>query len=165
MSDVEVRRVGPEAWQAWRDIRLRSLRESPDAFGSTVERERAFTEVDWKRRAGGPGPAVLAFRGGDPVAMGAGWPYEPGKLMIVAMWTDPRLRGRGIGRRILDELVGWAREAGLRPDLWVADANPAARGVYEAYGFVANGESAPLREDSDLTRSRLVLDAPDISDS
>jgi GNAT superfamily N-acetyltransferase len=157
VTSVGVRLVGAEAWQTWRDIRLRSLRDSPDAFGSTYAREVAFAEAHWTGRLADDAPAVLAFHDGAAVAMGAGWVYEPGKLMIVAMWTDPRLRGRGIGTRILDELVTWAREHGLRPDLWVADGNPAARAVYERYGFVPNGVTAPLRAGSPLQMRRLVL--------
>lgn len=164
-SSVEVRFVGPDDWRTWRDLRLRSLRESPDAFGSTLEREQAFDEDDWAERLDGSGPAVLAYSGSDPVGMGAGFRYEPGRLMIVAMWTEPTQRGLGIGTRVLDVLVGWAREHGLQPDLWVADANPAARTVYERYGFVADGDAEPLREGSGLTKARLVLPGPDMSRS
>lgn len=157
MTGTEIRAADADDWQMWRGIRLRSLRDSPDAFGSTLEREEGFTQGDWTRRLDGSGPAVLAWAGGEPVGMGAGFIHEPGKLMVVAMWTEPALRGQGIGHRVLDALVGWARERGVRPDLWVADANPAARRVYESYGFVANGDTSPLRAGSDVTMSRLVL--------
>jgi GNAT superfamily N-acetyltransferase len=157
MTTVDVLRVGSDAWETWREIRLRSLRDSPDAFGSTYEREAEFAETHWRQRLDGPGPCVLVTSAGDPVAMGAGWCHEPGRLMVVAMWTDPRVRGRGLGTRVLDEIVGWARQRDLRPELWVADGNPAARLVYERYGFVADGEAAPLREGSALQMRRLVL--------
>lgn len=156
---LEVKPVPPDQWEVWRDLRLRSLRESPDAFGSTLERELAFGRDDWAARLDGSnGPAVIArWSRGEPVGMGAGWCYEPGRLMVVAMWTDPRRRGQGVGTAILDVLVAWAREHELRPDLWVADANPGARAFYERYGFVGNGETAQLRAGSPLTMSRLVL--------
>jgi GNAT superfamily N-acetyltransferase len=73
------------------------------------------------------------------------------------MWTEPAWRGQGVGRSVLDQVVAWARERELRPDLWVADSNPAARRLYERYGFEPNGETAPLREESGLTMTRLVL--------
>lgn len=157
MTAVVVRHVDASDWQAWRDIRLRSLQDAPDAFGSTLERELAFTREDWTGRLDGAGAAVLGCAGEEAVAMGAAWPYEDGKAMVVAMWTDPAWRGRGLASRVLDVLVRWARDHDRRPDLWVTDGNPAARRVYERYGFVATGEQAPLREGSPLTMSRLVL--------
>ena len=157
MTTLDVRLVDETQWRTWRDIRLRSLQDSPDAFGSTYAREVTFTERDWRGRLDAPGPAVLVYDHDEPVGMGAGWRYEPGRMRIVAMWTDPRVRGRGVGTQVLDALVGWARAHDLRPDLCVAEGNPAARAVYERYGFVATGETAPLREGSALTTSRLVL--------
>lgn len=154
---VEVRPVVADDWEAWRDIRLRSLCDSPDAFGSTVEHELACTEQDWRRRLDGSGPAVLAWSGGATVGMGAGFLHAPGRMMVVAMWTDPAWRGHGVGSRVLDAVVGWAERHDVRPDLWVADANPAARALYERHGFVATGETEPLRDGSPLTKSRLVL--------
>ena len=157
MTDIEVRRVDGSAWEAWRDLRLRSLQDAPDAFGSTLERELAFTRQDWADRLDGDGASVLGYADGAPVALGAAWPYEDGKAMIVAMWTDPAWRGRGIATRVLDVLVHWAHDHGRRPDLWVTDGNPAARSVYERYGFVATDDRAPLRDGSPLMKSRLAL--------
>ena len=63
----EPRRLGPDDWEVFREIRLRSLADSPDAFGSTLEREQAFTEADWRRRLRGP---VYAVTDPGPVAVG-----------------------------------------------------------------------------------------------
>lgn len=158
MSDLRTQQVTPEQWQVWRDLRLRSLREEPGAFGSTHDREARFDEQTWRSRVDGTaGPAVVAYAGEVPVGMGAGWLYEPGRVMVVAMWTDPAWRGNGVGGLVLEHVVGWAREHGLRPDLWVADANPAARRLYERRGFRPDGLSEPLREGSAQTKTHLVL--------
>lgn len=156
--NVRVRRIGPERWESWRDIRLQALREDPDAFGSTLEREERFAPEVWQERLSGEaGPAVLAGAEDRPVGMGAGYCHEPGRLMVVAMWTVPAWRGRGVGRRILDEVVAWGLARELSVDLWVQDQNLAARALYERYGFAADGGTAPLRDGSPMTMSRLVL--------
>jgi len=162
MTAIRTEQVRPDSWRDWRDLRLRSLAEDPDAFGSDHGREAAFDEATWRSRLEGTsGPAVLAHAGTTPVGMGAGWLYEPGRLMVVAMWTDPAWRSQGVGRAVLAHVLGWAREHDLDPDLWVADANPDARRLYERHGFRPDGRTEPLREGSPLTKSRLVLCAGD----
>jgi len=152
---TEVRSLDPDEWAVWRDLRLRSLADAPDAFGSTLERELAFVEADWRDRLGSI--AVVAFVDGTPAAMGGGYRVRPGWVQVVAMWTDPVFRGRGLARNVLDEIVAASRAVGRRLVLDVAHGNSAARTTYEHYGFVATGESGPLRDGSDLLVDTMVL--------
>lgn len=141
------RRVAADDWETWRDIRLRSLRDSPDAFGSTLEREAAYDEADWRERMR-KGPRVLVVEDGQAVALGGGFPNDQ-TLMVFGMWTAPGHRGRGHATVILDVVVGWARERDLPVALHVNLTNPSARATYEHYGFVATGELEELRPGSD----------------
>jgi len=143
----EVRRVDPDDWEEWREIRLRSLADAPDAFGSTYEREVDFLEADWRERLG-KGPRVLVRTHGQPVALGGGFP-GPEVLFVFGMWTDPGHRRLGHAKAVLDVVVGWARERDLPVALHVNLGNPAARTAYENHGFVATGELEPLRPGSD----------------
>jgi len=163
VSDVEIRLVGADDWESWREVRLRALQDAPTAFGSTYDREAAFTEADWRGRLGGEAPAVLAVHEGRAVGLTAGFSDRPGWLHVVAMWVDPDWRGNGIGRRLLDRVVVWAGEHGLRAHLDVTVGNDAARRLYEDYGFVATGETEPLREGSPhrIERMRLRRDMSD----
>ena len=157
---VEVREAagGTDDWMLWRELRLRALLESPGAFGSTYDRELRFTESDWTGRLdGSAGPAVLASLDGVRVGMGAGFRDLPGWLHVVAMWTEPTHRGSGVGTAVLAHLVEWARDRDLRVHLDVALANPKARVVYERAGFVATGETRPLREGSTDLIERLTI--------
>ena len=76
-------------------------------------------------------------------------PEVPRRAYLTAAWVDPRYRGRGLGRRLVDEAVAWAAARGaghLR--LWVDDTNPAAARFYRALGFVPTGENRPVSEGS-----------------
>jgi predicted GNAT family acetyltransferase len=147
MSDV--RRLGPDDWEAFRDIRLAALADSPDAFGSTLEREQEFTEDDWRQRVSGP---VFVVDDPAPVAVGGIFDND-GIGQIWGMWTDPSHRGRGHARRILDAVTPLLP----RVQLHVNIANNDARLAYERYGFVATGEHVPLRPGSDQQMELMEL--------
>jgi predicted GNAT family acetyltransferase len=129
-----------------RDIRLRALAESPDAFGSTLDRERDFDEKEWRRRLVRPVYAVL--EGDHPVAI-AGAFTDDGRVQVWGMWTDPGHRRRGHARVLLDVLVGDAVARGTPVSLHVNTANAVARAAYERYGFVATGRLEALRPGSE----------------
>ena len=102
-SDPESRLLSRDDWEVLRDVRLRSLAESPDAFGSTLERETVFDEKEWRRRLVGPVAVVLVE--GRPVAVGGTFAHD-GVLQVWGMWTDPDHRRRGYARKVLDLLLG-----------------------------------------------------------
>ena len=154
----ELRRVHQDDWELWRDVRLRSLADAPDAFGSTYEREAAFTEDEWRDRLK-HGPRVLVLVEGEPVALGGGVPHE-GELFVFGMWTDEAHRRRGHADAVLDVVVAWARERDLPVVLHVNTANPAARAAYERYGFVATGHLEELRPGSDQRIELMRLPEP-----
>ena len=56
------------------------------------------------------------------------------KLRLLIL--DPRARGRGIGKRLVDECIAHARKLGYRKlTLWTQSALVAARGIYKQAGF------------------------------
>ena len=152
-----VRVLTADDWAVWREVRLRSLLESPGAFGSTYEGELGFTEQFWRARLGDPeAVSVLAFQDGAPIGMGAGFQDLPGHLHVVAMWVAPQARGQRVAHLVLDALRSWADERRLLLHLDVYTANEAARRTYEAYGCLPTGATSLLRED---VAERMVLPA------
>lgn len=168
---VLVREIGPEDWQVLREIRLAALLEAPFAFGSSYEREVAFTEAEWRGRLTsgsgtflaylpkiGPAGIAGALREQPGVADAAGEQPDPGAARengtaeLVGMWVSPRARGRGVGGALITAAADWAKTRGFRElHLWVTATNSHARGLYERHGFVVTGESQPLPSDPSLT--------------
>jgi RimJ/RimL family protein N-acetyltransferase len=167
-----VRRAVPDEWWLVRDVRLRSLRDAPEAFGSTYQREAKFGEGRWRDRIAEsawflaelePGTEVPGngtdSAGGrtepaDPIGIVAGIrPESPVEQRhLVAMWVSPYARGSGVARELVDAVVQWARADGAtQVSLGVVEDNEPARALYRRLGFAAMGERYPL--DSDPTRS------------
>jgi len=61
---------------------------------------------------------------------------------LISMWVAPDARRSGIGGRLIDAVVAWARELGAtRVFLDVADRNAPAIALYQSKGFRPTGQS------------------------
>ena len=73
--------------------------------------------------------------------------------------VDPAARGQHLGRRLVGEAVGFARQAGYRRIvLWTNEPLAAARRIYLAAGFSLVGEEPHHSFGVDLTGQYYQLD-------
>jgi GNAT superfamily N-acetyltransferase len=164
-TDIVLRTLAPEEWGLYRDLRLAALRDSPDAFGSTLEREEAFAPEIWRTRLEDAARLALdlplmAFDGGRPV--GLLWAKvdadDHGVVNLFQMWVDPGCRGRGVGLALLGRALSWAADKGASAvHLAVTAGDSPARRLYEREGFVTVSEE-PLRPGSLLTAVGMRLE-------
>ncbi|KRA42245.1 helix-turn-helix domain-containing GNAT family N-acetyltransferase [Devosia sp. Root635] len=61
---------------------------------------------------------------------------ESGTAQLRMLYTEPAFRGRGIGKRLVDEAVRFSRASGYkRVILWTQDCLVSARRIYQGAGF------------------------------
>ncbi|MBV9995907.1 MAG: bifunctional acetate--CoA ligase family protein/GNAT family N-acetyltransferase [Caulobacteraceae bacterium] len=128
------------------DVRLRfglSLRKLPDVWAARLsqidyDREMAFVATD--PQGGVVGVARLA---GDP----------EGETAEFALMIRSDHQGRGLGRTLMEILIGYARQRGYR-ELWgsIARANERMQSLAKALGFTPAADADPS-----LTRATLRL--------
>ncbi|GAB6900611.1 GNAT family N-acetyltransferase [Kineosporia succinea] len=145
-SPVRLVRLTGEHWEVLRDLRLRALFESPQAFPVPYERERHWPDARWRERctssvwvaAECAGTYVgLARLTGEPPA-DHGKPYPPHEVRYVeSVWVDPSARRQGVLRQMLAFLEVEARRDPKvrRLLLWVLRGNDGASKAYRRLGF------------------------------
>jgi ribosomal protein S18 acetylase RimI-like enzyme len=147
-----IRRAEPEDWEVVRDIRLRMLREEPDAYASEYQTEAQFEPGLWKQRLA-TAASYLAFDDDQAlVGIATGLETGDGDTYVVGMYVAPEARGSGCARQLLDAIAELAiRRHGKRLLLEVAESNIRATRSYRSYGFVETGRRRTLERDPSIT--------------
>jgi GNAT superfamily N-acetyltransferase len=132
-----------------RELRLEALREAPDAFGSTLEREVARTTADWQRWMS-PGVTFILYEpaGARGIVAGVRDKTEPAVVHLMAMWVHPKIRGSGGAAQLVAAVIAWAQSEGARMmRLNVIQGNDRAGRFYERMGFRSTGQKAVRERD------------------
>jgi ribosomal protein S18 acetylase RimI-like enzyme len=117
----------------------------------------AYTDEQWQEwcrgdAAGDEMTTLLALDGDEAIGIVAGARTDdPDVYAVFAMWVDPKVRGTGVGRRLLSELEEWMRAAGATTvRLSVTNQADAAQALYERAGYECDGTSSPSRHTEGL---------------
>jgi GNAT superfamily N-acetyltransferase len=156
---TSARRLGPDDWQIWRDVRLAALAEAPNAFASSLVKEQGYDEAAWRDWLH-PDRGMKAVACADTAAVGLVGAWVPedrhGAVELYSMWVQRSWRGRGVGDLLVTEVINWAREHNhKRVDLWIVDDNPTAGRLYQRHGFRATDEYQPYPNNPNL-RERIM---------
>jgi ribosomal protein S18 acetylase RimI-like enzyme len=160
-----IRKFLASEWQQYRELRLRSLADSPDAFGSTYAAEAARDDAAWSERLAS---GVHSERDHPVVAelptslIGLAWGRinNPGDeaAHVYQMWVDPAQRRLGAGEQLLHAVIDWSKTRDIRSlILGVSLTNSAAMRLYLRAGFELLGAPEPLRPGSSVPSQEMRL--------
>lgn len=157
---IEIRPLTLDDAEAFWVLRLRALRESPQAFGSSYEESLQLTRDEVRERIkirniGGDNFVLLAVVGGEFVGMTGFYRQTSLKMshkgVVWGMFVDADHRGKGIGKALLKASIERARQIPGLEQLHltvVVDQDP-ARNLYLTLGFVPWGlEKQALKVDN-----------------
>ena len=140
-----IRRISPDEWQLFREVRLAALEEAPYAFETALADWQGDrdTEARWRRRLTDVPFNVVAYLDGRPCGMAGGTAASANReIELISMWVSPRARGKGVGEALIDAVVGWARTQRVeRVSLDVWEDNERAIALYARCGFVDEGRN------------------------
>ncbi|NRA85698.1 MAG: GNAT family N-acetyltransferase [Gammaproteobacteria bacterium] len=165
MSAIKVTVLTRKDWQTYQAVRLMSLQDSPDSFGSTFEQESNLTSAQWANRLGSSDHnkyllPLIAEIDGVPLglAFGVHRHCDDATAHVYQMWVSPKARGQGVAKRLLEYIITWARTNKLNTILLdVTTSNLIAVNLYQAVGFEFCGQIAPLRAKSKLSTQGMAL--------
>ncbi|MFC4778948.1 GNAT family N-acetyltransferase [Paenibacillus sp. GCM10023252] len=133
---------------SYQQLRLSALQNSPEAFGSTYEREAAFCmETVAERVKPTPAKFVLGAFDDKMTLLGiVSFVRETGmktahKANIYGMYVAEEAQGKGIGRLLMMKLIELAQEySGVEQlNLTVVSDNEPAKRLYGSLGFEVYG--------------------------
>lgn len=134
--------------EAWWHLRLEMLRNDPLAFADSTEEHAATTVEEARERLAAGDPLknfVVGIFEGDKLMGTAGFFRRPNnkeshKGHVWGVYVSPELRGKGVGKRLMLEIIRRAREIeGLEQITLVASAKLPAQKLYKAVGFESYG--------------------------
>lgn len=146
----EIIELGPSEVQRYRDLRLRGLREHPEAFGETAEGfeakslEAISSNIEAQARLGGFILAAVSASGEllGTVGLAVNAPGKSGhRSFLWGMYVSPEVRQQKVGSALIQELIKRAeRVPGLEQvHLSVVTSNTPAISLYERMGFEKYG--------------------------
>jgi ribosomal protein S18 acetylase RimI-like enzyme len=151
---ITIEPITPWNTSLFKDVRLRALKDSPHAFGSTYARESQFDDSEWIARVqrwnGESGVGFLAMDEGTACGIAGSLldKNDRTSAQLVSMWTAPTQWQLGTGRLLVNEVLNWALGRSARSlVLMVTSNNEPAILFYERLGLTRTGRTEPYPND------------------
>ncbi len=164
MCDIQIVKLMPEEWLRYREIRLESLREEPQAFGSSSAVMAEKPETYWQGRLAealqGEKSWLLFAQEGEHVIGMIGAFCDEAQVFatIVSVYVSKEARGKGTGKILMEGILSEiGKKANLhKVVLGVNREQIAAVELYRRFGFLITGEREEVQGDGKSPRGYVM---------
>jgi len=150
---IRVIRLTESDWEQFAQLRLRALSDALGTGDAQYLTESRFTPAGWQQRLRdhaqfalfvGAARSATSDTADRPAGLIAAHRERPDTVYLYSLWLDPRVRGRGLARRLVGATLDWARRSGARTvTMRMSPDNTVARSLYEGFGFTEVPGDAP----------------------
>ena len=158
-NEIIFRKAQDSDWKKYKDIRLAALLYSPDAFGSSYEKESKLTDDDWKNFLKKGSNFYFAFDKGQPVGLIGYFTKsdQPDSRYIFSMWVHFEYRNKSIGQILVENVILAATQEDAHSLITgYASSNSRAKDFYIKLGFTETGRSIPLERDPHVQEIEMI---------
>ena len=154
-----IERLPITAWQRLKSLRERAVRDSPDAFGSTLAEILSVSQEQWIEQLEELPTFVACVQDEDIGMARASFASDSAEAWLKSMWVAPDSRGRRVGEQLARAVIALARDKGCtKIFLEVADHMVPAIALYERLGFSPTGDKGCFPSPrAHITEHRRVL--------
>lgn len=165
--------MNEDDWEKYRDIRLEMLRDTPMAYGESLEGALAIDEAGWRKRADArstpsrpyvAGAAVTSIRfaailpDGRWVGSMGGYVDDGQGPVLVGVYVAPDVRGEqfGVTSALIEAVEHWASGHAPTIRLDVHESNARAIASYLKRGYAETGRTQPYPLDPRFRELEMV---------
>ncbi len=148
--DIQILEPNAVSWEAYKKLRLKALKEEPQAFATQFKTEINTPDEEWEKRLkqyrdGKSDWMFFASNGLELVGMLGAYQTDKDKRQssanIIAMFVSTEARGKGVSKllmiRLLDRLT---KSFVTKVKLQVNKDQVAALKLYQSFGFKITGK-------------------------
>jgi len=138
---LRVVRLNKEDWEEYKKIRLECLQKESQAFNSKFEDCVEYEDEYWIDRLAVKKDVYIGAKEENELVGIVNLKLEDkeeevGTAVVQGMYVKSRVRGKGLGKKMMRELIDIAQKNKIeRLRLWVRESQVVARSMYESEGF------------------------------
>lgn len=160
-TQIDIIQLSATKWQQYKSLRLRALKEDPQAFGSSYKKELQYSDKKWQSRL--TGGDLIIFANLDQQLVGMAGAYQTDadqksqSSTIFGVFVVSEARGKGVSRKIMKALLRLLKDRGVaQVNLTVNKDQLAAIGLYRKLGFQVIREKKVVLGDG-LEHAEIVM--------